>query len=222
MLAPVALEVPGRSPWQFRESHLPFPVVVLLPIRCWRKNTASLSLCLCLILAPLSISHDFLLSHNTCIASFDTQISSLRHSAVFVVISSLSYAFSLYFLFSFADISVPEYSDAYPSYHLASPIPPSISFHHLRDAAGVGLVDEHRWEIWSTTRHDIIRRHMTPDLWSVSLVPRLCQSVHLASFFWCVVLSPHFYPHCIFFTPVIFSFSPLVVLVYFTHSSPSY
>jgi hypothetical protein len=43
-LAPAALEVLGRSPWPFRESHLPFPVVLPLPIRWWRENALFLHL----------------------------------------------------------------------------------------------------------------------------------------------------------------------------------
>jgi hypothetical protein len=113
-------------------------------------------------LAPLLIHHDFLFSHSTCIASFDTHILSLRHFAAFVVISSLSYAFSFYFSL-LADISVQEYSDAYPSCtdiilsHLThSPIHPSI----IETLQGLA---------WSMSvagnfgaQHDVIRRRMVP------------------------------------------------------------
>ena len=80
-------------------------------------------------LAPLLICHDFLFSHSTCIASFDTHILSLRHFAAFVVMSSLSYAFSFYFLFPpiyLYQSTLTRTPHALISYRLTSPIPPSI------------------------------------------------------------------------------------------------
>ncbi|KAI0279933.1 hypothetical protein BGY98DRAFT_386119 [Russula aff. rugulosa BPL654] len=150
-----------KVPWPFRESHPPFPVVLPLPIRWWRKNPPlSVSL---FDLAPLLIRHDFLLSHNTCIASFDTHILSLRHFAAFVVISSLSYAFPSTFLFSPIypyKSTLTRTPHALISYCLTSPIPPSIHPSIIETLQGLAWPMSFAGNFGA--QHDVICRRMVP------------------------------------------------------------
>jgi hypothetical protein len=152
-------------------------------------------------LAPVPIRHDFPLLHNICIESFDTHIF-FQLSSLSPRCRMLSPSTSL-----LADISVPEYSDAYfsctdiiPSRLTHSPFHPSIQ--HLRDIAGIGLVDELRWELWSTTRC-----HPSSHGPSFSAVCGSASvSVHIASSFLCVAAFSSFLSPLYFLIAVIFSF----------------
>lgn len=109
-----------------------------------------------------SIRHDHIVSHSTCIALFDTHfitlpICSFRRYLLAVVcfLPSLSRA----------DISVPEHSDVHPACtDTTSPYPfPLPSFHHLRDVARVGLVDELHWNWEHNTISSVVA-------WSLVLI----------------------------------------------------
>lgn len=180
------------------------------------------SLSVCLIWLPSSSVMTFF-SCTAYVSSFDTHILSLR-----LQLSSLSPRCRMLSPSTFLFSPIYPYQSTLTrtpheliSYRSTSPILPFIhpSIHYLRDVAGIGLVDELCWELWSTTRC-----HPSSHGPSFSAVCVSCGSasvsVHIASFFLCVAAFSSFLPPLYFFIAVIFSFFsfPLVVLVYLTHS----
>lgn len=146
----------------------------------------------------LFIYHDFLLSHNTVYH----RLTCTLYPPATLQLSSLSprcRMLSPPYIYLLADISVSEYSDAYssctdiiPSHLTHSPFLPST--HHLRDVAGIGLVDELRWELWRTTRC-----HLSSHGSSFLTVYVSCSSASVSMFLCCALpLSLYFYLHCIF------------------------